>query len=164
MGRETRAGHGKKGVRRPGLEGNRTGHRQGSRGFSLLELLTVLLMLGIMAGVAAPSLGRMLSGLDFRKQVGSVLENLRTVRLEAVVSGEDIIVSIDEHALLTRTYASEPEQRGLAVEPESILTMEPETVIFTPQSTVTPATLTFSMGDRSRMIVLDPLTALPVVQ
>lgn len=164
MGRETGAGRDKRGARLPGLEGSGTGLRQGSRGFSLLELLTVLLMLGIMAGVAAPSLGRMLSGLDFRKQVGNVLENLRTVRLEAVVRGEDIIVSVDEHALLTRTYAGEPQQRGLAVETESILTMEPDTVIFTPQSTVTPATLTFSMGDRSRTIVLDPLTALPVVQ
>ncbi len=62
----------------------------GCAGFSLFELLTVLVMLGILAGIAAPSLGNFLAGLDFRKQVGDIMAHMRAIRLQAVVSGQQI--------------------------------------------------------------------------
>jgi type II secretion system protein H len=138
-------------------------HGLTSRGFSLLELLTVLLMLGVMAGVVAPSFGSFLAGFEFRKQVGEIMANLRTVRLQAVVSGRQVKVSIQENNLLLNGGKEEQQVKVLGLNPESALELKPETVIFTPQSTVTPATLSFSMGNRSRTIVLDPLTGLPVI-
>ncbi|MBU0908860.1 MAG: GspH/FimT family pseudopilin [Proteobacteria bacterium] len=135
-----------------------------SAGFSLFELLTVLVMLGILAGIAAPSIGNFLAGLDFRKQVGDIMAHMRAVRLEAVVSGQQIKLSIEDHNLLLDRGEEEQEVQELDLNRESELTLEPPVVIFTPQSTVTPATITLSSDGRDRTISLDPLTALPVIR
>lgn len=135
-----------------------------SAGFSLFELLIVLVMLGILAGIAAPAVGRLLAGLDFRQQVGDVMAQIRAIRLQAVVSGQQITMSIKDNNLLLGLGADEQEVKELELNPESELTLEPSVVIFTPQSTVTPATISLSTGSRSRTISLDPLTALPVIR
>jgi prepilin-type N-terminal cleavage/methylation domain-containing protein len=133
-------------------------------GFSLFELLTVLVMLGILAGISAPSVGKFLAGLDFRKQVGDIMANIRAIRLQAVVSGQQIKLSIQDNNLLLNLGKEEQEVKELDLDPESELTLKPAVVIFTPQSTVTPATIFLSTGSRSRTISLDPLTALPVIR
>ncbi|MEW6289570.1 MAG: GspH/FimT family pseudopilin [Thermodesulfobacteriota bacterium] len=136
----------------------------GSAGFSLFELLIVLVMLGILAGIAAPAVGRLLAGLDFRQQVGDVMSQIRAIRLQAVVSGQQITMSIKDNNLLLGLGKDEQEVKELDLNPESELTLDPSVVIFTPQSTVTPATISLSTGSRSRTISLDPLTALPVIR
>ncbi|MBU4262018.1 MAG: prepilin-type N-terminal cleavage/methylation domain-containing protein [Proteobacteria bacterium] len=135
-----------------------------SAGFSLFELLTVLVMLGIMAGIAAPSVGNFLAGLDFRKQVGDIMAHMRAIRLQAVISGQQIKMSLEDHNLLLDRGQEEQEVQELDLNPESELTLEPPVVIFTPQSTVTPATISLSSDGRNRTISLDPLTALPVIR
>lgn len=135
-----------------------------SAGFSLFELLIVLVMLGILAGIAAPAVGRLLAGLDFRQQVGDVMAQIRAIRLQAVVSGQQITMSIKDNNLLLGLGKDEQEVKELDLNPESELTLDPSVVIFTPQSTVTPATISLSTGSRSRTIRLDPLTALPVIR
>ena len=122
----------------------------GSAGFSLFELLTVLVMLGILAGIAAPSIGNLLAGLDFRKEVGDIMSQMRAIRLQAVVSGQEITMSIENHNLLLDQGTGEQEVKALDINPESELTLEPPVVIFTPQSTVTPATISLSSDGRSR--------------
>jgi type II secretion system protein H len=136
----------------------------GSAGFSLFELLTVLVMLGIMAGIAAPSVGNFLAGLDFRKQVEDIMAHMRAIRLQAVTSGQQIKMSLEDHNLLLDRGQEEQEVQELDLNPESELTLEPPVVIFTPQSTVTPATISLSSDGRNRTISLDPLTALPVIR
>lgn len=137
-----------------------------AEGFSLLELLTVLLLLGVVAAVSAPAIGRMLDGMSFRQQVGDVLANLRQIRLESVSQGRDIRLRLEGLSfVLVRTGVEEEEEiRALPVDPDSEMVLEPATVLFTSESMATPATLRFSQGLRARTIALDPLTALPVVQ
>lgn len=134
-----------------------------AQGFSLLELLTVLVMLGVLAGVTAPAIGKILSGLDFRKQVGEIMAHFRAVRLQAVVDGREISLSLDEKTLVLSQGKDIREEKHLDISLESELIMDPEVIIFTPQSTVTPATILFSLGERSRTISLEPLTGLPVI-
>ncbi len=135
-------------------------------GFSLLELLTVLLLLGVVAAVSAPAIGRMLDGMSFRQQVGDVLANLRQIRLESVTRGRDIRMRVEGLTfVLVRIGVEEEEEiRILPLDPDSELGLEPETVLFTSESMATPAILRFTQGHRTRTIILDPLTALPVVQ
>ena len=134
-----------------------------SLGFSLLELLTVLVLLGVVAGVSAPAIGRMLDGLDFRQQVGDVMAALRKIRLEAVVSGQSIKVRVEDNRLLLVKGAGKEEERLLGLDQDSELILDSESIIFAAESTVTPATFTFSQGNRSRTISMDPLSALPVI-
>ncbi len=141
------------------------GYTSSAKGFSLMELMVVLIMMGFMAGIVGPALGKMLNGLDFRKDVGNVMANLRGIRLEAVVSGQEIELRLDENTLLVdRRDGHEAEVKNLKLDDDSELTMEPEMIIFTPQATVTPATISFVQGDRSRIITMDALSALPVIQ
>ena len=134
------------------------------QGFSLLELLTVLILLGFLAGVSVPAIGRFMENLSFRKQVGSVVANLRYVRLQAVTRGEDIFVSLEEEGQLLRLTGGLEEERFLDIDDEALLVLEPGEIVFSPQGYVTPARLTLSMDERSRTIMMDPLTALPVIQ
>lgn len=139
--------------------------RKDQKGFSLLELMIVLIMLGIVAGISAPAIGKLLTGLDFRKQVGKVTAHLRAVRLQAVVTGKDIEVSLEGNSLLLHPAgAKEKEEKELDVSAESEIVLEPEVIIFTPYSTVTPATIFFSLDGRNREIRMDPLTAMPLIQ
>ena len=133
-------------------------------GFSLLELLTVLVLLGIVAGVSAPAIGRMLDGLDFRQQVGDVMAALRKIRLEAVVAGRPIKVRVEDNGFILMRGNGEEEEKVLVLNQDSELILDTESIIFTAESTVTPAILTVTQGNRGRTISMDPLSALPVIQ
>ncbi len=112
-----------------------------------MELMIVLVMLGFVAGIAGPAIGKILNGLDFRKDVGNIMAHLRGIRLEAVVSGQELELRLEDNTfLVNRRDNEDPEKKELGLEEESEMSLEPETVIFTPQSTVTPATIIFTQG------------------
>ena len=133
------------------------------KGFSLLELLTVLVLLGFLAGISVPAIGRFMENLSFRKQVGSVVANLRYVRLQAVNKGEDILVSLDEDGRVMRLAGGLEEERFLDIEDAALLVLEPAEIVFSPHGYVTPARLTLSRDERRRTIMMEPLTGLPVI-
>ncbi|MEA3548137.1 MAG: prepilin-type N-terminal cleavage/methylation domain-containing protein [Thermodesulfobacteriota bacterium] len=135
-----------------------------SSGFSLLELLTVLVLLGVLAAVSVPAIGRFMENLSFRKQVGSVVANLRYVRLKSVTTGEDILVTLDDDGRVMRLTGGLQEERFLDIVDEALLVLEPGEIVFSPKGYVTPARLTLSQEKRSQTIMMDPLTALPVIQ
>jgi general secretion pathway protein H len=140
---------------------NRIGNH--SRGFSLLELLAVLVMLGFLAGLSAPAVGRYMDNLEFRKQVGSVAAALRYARLTAVAKGRQVELSLaaDEGPALRFSGAVE-ELRPTDLGKEGRLTLEPAVIVFYPEGRATPGLLTLTSGERRRTISLDPLTGLPI--
>ena len=133
-------------------------------GFSLLELLTVLVLLGVAAGGSAPAIGRMLEGLDFRQQVGDVMAALRKMRLEAVVTGRPIEVRVEDNRFIVIRSNGEEEEQVLGLDQDSELILDTESITFAAELTATPAILTLTQGNRIRTISMDPLSALPVIQ
>ena len=137
-----------------------------NRGFSLIELLVVLVLIGIMAGVAAPSVGRFLDTLEFRKQSAKVMATVRYARLKAITEGKLVVMTATEgdgSQALTLSGAV-AEVRELELAEDATLELEPLELVFSPEGYATPGTLKLTSGDRSETITIDPLTALPMLE
>ncbi|MBK6726181.1 MAG: GspH/FimT family pseudopilin [Xanthomonadales bacterium] len=71
------------------------------RGFSLVELVAVLMLIAIVAGTAALSISGSLAGAKIRAAVRDLTAALRQTRGLAIVKGEERSLEIDVEA---RTY------------------------------------------------------------
>lgn len=136
-------------------------------GFSLFELLVVLMLLTVLAAVTLPATGRFLDNLQFRKKVAAVTSALRYARLLAITRGVDVHVVATEgdgrslRVIIPQQEAEAQQMRSVELAPPAHLTMEPTEVVFLPEGYATPAVIVLAENHRSRRIFLDPLTALP---
>lgn len=133
------------------------------KGFSLLELLVVLVMLGFMAAVAGPATGRFLDTLDFKKQTGKVMSVIRYARLMAVTQGEVLQIKVSEETNSLILSGAVSETRELGLEGDDLLELDPAEIYFYPEGYASPGSLSFTKGERSQKIIIDPLTALPLL-
>jgi len=134
-------------------------------GFSLFEILAVLVVLGIMASLAVPASFRIADNIDFRRQTEKILATLRYARLLSVTRGREVRVMLDQenpHALRLSGAVSEYREYDLAEGDQLVL--QPEEIVFFAESQATPATVFLTRGERVSEIVLDPLTAMPVME
>jgi len=136
-----------------------------NHGFTLVEILVVMFIVAIMAGTAAPSVGRIYDNLKFRKQVGNFSSILRYAKLVAVTSGEKVALSLgDDGGCVFEYTGAVEESRNCNIGEEDYFTLEPDEVIFYPEGVATPALLTFERGDRLKRIRVDLLTARPIFE
>lgn len=133
-------------------------------GFSLLELLTVLVILGIFAAVSTPAIGRLLNTIAIRDKTQNIVSTLRYARLMSITTGQKVHVALDttDDAVFMFSGGVE-EQRPLKLTDTDRLTMEPTRITFYPESRVSTAVLRVVIGKQQREITLDPLTALPLI-
>lgn len=75
--------------------------RDSVRGYTLIEVVAVLLVLALAAGVVAPSVGRSLDSLRARAGVAGVASFLRAAREQAITKDAtyEVVVDGDGHAL-----------------------------------------------------------------
>ncbi|MGY4494992.1 pilus assembly FimT family protein [Pseudomonas sp. TE3610] len=59
-----------------------------SRGFTLLEMLVVIVLIGVAAGLVGYGLQRGLHSAAERKALGQMVQALRTARVQAIVTGQ----------------------------------------------------------------------------
>ena len=69
-----------------------------ARGFTLLELLVVLLVVAVVAGVVVPSVGRSTDAIRARSEVARFSATLRRAREEAITVREPRAVVVDPAA------------------------------------------------------------------
>lgn len=135
------------------------------RGFSLFEILAVMVILGLMVGTAIPAVGRIYDNLKFRRQIREFSSVLRYAKLLAVTRRETVRLELsEEDDCVFQLTGPVEENRDCDLGEEDVLNLEPEQIFFYPEGTATPALLTFARGERVRRIRLDLLTARPVVE
>ena len=132
-------------------------------GFTLLELMVVLLLVALLAGVTAPATGRFLSSLSFREQTANLLASLRYARLMAITKGQQVSVTMnDSDGRIISLSGAVSEEKDFELPEDSSFSFEPPEIVFYPEGQATPATLISTKGERVRKFFMDPLTALPI--
>ncbi len=144
---------------------NRQGKEARLSGFSLFELLIVLLILGIISTVAIPGISRMLNKLEFRRQTQLVMATLRYARLISVSKGKEVHVVLDPDNNKSMLLSGAVDEiREFDFGEDGNITIEPPRIIFLAESHVTPATILINQGKRTVKIFMDPLTAMPIME
>ncbi len=133
------------------------------RGFSLMELLIVLVLLGFATSIALPTVGRFMESFSFRRGTQEVLNTLRYARLQAIASRHPVLVTAAKGGepalqLAGRTH----EVRPLPFQGEARIVLEPAKLVFHPEGMATSNRITVSQGNRVRRYAIDPLTGLSV--
>lgn len=136
----------------------------GRRGFSLLELLLVLALMGVIAGVAAPATGRFLDRLNFRRQTAALVAATRYARLMAVGKGGPVAMHFDRQAHLLRFSGAVEGEKELYLPEGAEFELLPETLVFFPDGLATPGRMLARSGQRFQEFRIDPLTGMPVRQ
>lgn len=143
--------------------GKKNGTPLGKTGFTLLELMVVLLLMALLAGVTAPSVSRFLSSLNFREQTANVLASLRYARLMAITKGQQVSVTFDDSSgKIIYFSGAVNEQKEFDIAEDASFTLEPPEITFFPEGQATPARLISEKGSKVVRYTMDPLTALPV--
>lgn len=136
----------------------------GKRGFSLLELIIVLALLGILAGVVAPATGRFLDRLSFRRQTAALIAGTRYARIMAVGKGRPVRMRFDGQAQLLSFSGAVEEKKEIELPQGAEFALSPETLVFYPDGLATPGRLVSRRGRLSEEFRLDPLSGIPVRQ
>ena len=111
---------------KPSPNFNKTASRKGDKGFTIIELLIIVLMLGILSAIAAPSWQAFIARQRVRTVNDRVLQSLRLAQSEAKRTKRDITIEF-------KTNASTPP-------------VDPPTVTFTPPIATGGSTQTLNAG------------------
>jgi type IV fimbrial biogenesis protein FimT len=72
--------------------------RGGSRGVTLIELMTVMAVLAILLGLGSASFSRMMEATRLRTLSNDLVNDLRLTRSEAILRGERVVMCTASHA------------------------------------------------------------------
>ena len=74
---------------------------QAARGFTLVELLVVMVIIALVLGLVATSMSRSISGAEARNAARKVMAQIRYTRTQAILSHEEQVFLVDTE---NRTY------------------------------------------------------------
>ena len=126
------------------------------RGFTLLELLVVLVIASLAISLVGPAFQRLLPGLQLEAQARTLVAMLRHARSQAILSGDPVAISQDADGGLRLSYR--PQAYRLPAPLSLTLTAGPgqsdtaagtAQMAGTPQMVGTPQILFYPRGDSS---------------
>lgn len=135
------------------------------QGFSLLELLLVLIILSLLLGLTAPLLTHALDGARLKRAQREIVAALRFSRTRAINTQRVVIFSLDADIGVMRTGEDErritlPEDAILSIQVplSEQLSAQQHAVRFYPDGSATDMTLSFQRGEQVFRIEVDALT------
>ena len=142
-----------------------------SRGFTLLELLLVMLLLGLRDGRAAPMLGAGSTGLDMKAASRQLAAGLRKARGVAVAERREAVLTLDVEGR-TFSLTGDPKTYSLPKQLElALFTAQSELVRektggirFFPDGTSTGGRVTVSAGESKQQVDVDWVTGRVAIQ
>jgi general secretion pathway protein H len=135
-----------------------------ARGFTLIEVAVVLLILTLAAGLVLPSIVGATDAVRARLEIASVMAFLRYAREQAITRRETYEVGLgpDARTLLLTTGKRREVKAARQIRPPARIAVQspgPRTVIFFPEGRATGgAFLVEASGRRLYQITVDPLS------
>jgi general secretion pathway protein H len=136
-----------------------------SRGFTLLELLLVLLIVGIVYAMAMPRIGGGVSGAELKSAARKVAAGLRQARITAIAQRQQTVLELD---LEQRRFRISGDARDytlpdkvdlkLFTAQQEIVTEKTGSVRFYPDGGSTGGRVTVAAGERKYDVDIDWLT------
>jgi general secretion pathway protein H len=140
------------------------GHRPevGVRGFTLLELVVVLLVIAVAVAVVAPTIGRSVESVRARAEVAGVSATLRHAREQAITTRQSHTVVVNPTNRMVTVTADDDEVRWTrAISPRlRIDAPDPDalTIRFEPQGTSSGGAFRLTSGPVSYRVTVDAVT------
>jgi len=142
-----------------------------SRGFTLFELLLVLLLVGMLYGLAMPMLGAGSTGVDIKAASRQLAAGLRKARAVAVTERREAVLTLDVDGR-TFSLTGDPKTYSLPKQLDlSLFTAQSELVRekiggirFFPDGTSTGGRVTVSAGESKQWVDVDWVTGRVAIQ
>ena len=142
-----------------------------SRGFTLFELLLVLLLVGMLYGLSMPMLGAGSTGVDIKAASRQLAAGLRKARAVAVTERREAVLTLDVDGR-TFSLTGDPKTYSLPKQLDlSLFTAQSELVRekiggirFFPDGTSTGGRVTVSAGESKQWVDVDWVTGRVTIQ
>lgn len=128
-------------------------------GFSLLEILAAMAIAALAMVIAGPPVASTLDKVSFRREVNSVMAQVRGWKLLAVSKGKALTIHIEDDAVVMQL--GQQEEVRTPIKEGMTLALAPERLQFSPEGWATPATIEIQSKERHRRLRIDALTGQP---
>jgi type II secretion system protein H len=135
----------------------RTSPTGSARGFTLVEILVVLTIIGLLISMCIPGYARLMPHLHLLSAKHRLLADLRRAHAEAVSTARTVIIAFDPE---TEVYSADGRKEKIAVKLSlfSGSDEKPVAVRFYADGSATPARILLSDGGERTGILIDAFT------